>query len=50
MTFNSLTFVVFLALVYAAYWAVRSWTGRKAFLLAADKKRSLIRLLRGNCP
>lgn len=36
MTFDSLTFVVFLALVYAGYWAVRSWTARKSFLLAAS--------------
>ncbi len=36
MTFDSLTFVVFLALVYAGHWAVRSWTARKAFLLATS--------------
>lgn len=36
MTFDSLTFVVFLALVYAAYWALRPWTGRKALLLIAS--------------
>src|SRR5712692_9772108 len=36
MTFDSLTFVVFLALVYAGHWAVRSWTARKAILLAAS--------------
>ena len=36
MTFDSLTFVVFLALVYAGYWMVRSWTWRKRFLLAAS--------------
>ena len=36
MTFDSLTFIVFLALVYAGYWMVRSWTWRKRFLLAAS--------------
>ena len=36
MTFDSLTFVVFLAVVFACYWAVRSWTARKVFLLAAS--------------
>src|SRR5438552_17531641 len=36
MTFDSLTFVVFLALVYASYWMLRSWTARKAFLLVAS--------------
>jgi alginate O-acetyltransferase complex protein AlgI len=36
MTFDSLTFVVFLTLVYAAYWSVRSWTARKVLLLAAS--------------
>jgi hypothetical protein len=36
MTFDSLTFIVFLALVYAGYWMVHSWTWRKRFLLAAS--------------
>jgi alginate O-acetyltransferase complex protein AlgI len=36
MTFDSLTFIVFLALVYAGYWMVRSWTWRKRFLLVAS--------------
>ncbi|MGH8851605.1 MAG: MBOAT family O-acyltransferase [Casimicrobiaceae bacterium] len=36
MTFDSLTFVVFLAVIYAGYWAVRSWTARKVFLLVAS--------------
>jgi len=36
MTFDSLTFVVFLALVYAGYWMLRPWRARKAFLLVAS--------------
>ncbi|MGH8713647.1 MAG: MBOAT family O-acyltransferase [Casimicrobiaceae bacterium] len=36
MTFDSLTFVVFLGIIFAGYWAVGSWTARKAFLLAAS--------------
>ena len=36
MTFDSLTFVVFLAAIFGGYWAVRSWTARKAFLLGAS--------------
>lgn len=36
MTFDSLTFVVFLAVIFAGYWSVRSWTARKVFLLAAS--------------
>lgn len=36
MTFDSLTFVVFLAGIFGGYWAVRSWTARKVFLLGAS--------------
>ncbi len=36
MTFDSLTFLTFLALVFAGYWAVKSWTARKVFLLGAS--------------
>lgn len=36
MTFDSLTFAVFLALTYAAHWAVRPWRARKVFLLIAS--------------
>jgi len=36
MTFDSLTFVVFLAVIFGGYWAVRSWTARKVFLLGAS--------------
>jgi D-alanyl-lipoteichoic acid acyltransferase DltB (MBOAT superfamily) len=36
MTFDSLTFVVFLALVFAVYWSIRSWTAKKALLLGAS--------------
>ena len=36
MTFDSLTFAVFLAVVFAAYWLVPGWTARKVFLLAAS--------------
>jgi alginate O-acetyltransferase complex protein AlgI len=36
MTFDSLTFVVFLAAIFGGYWAVRSWTARKVFLLSAS--------------
>src|SRR4029078_8932713 len=36
VTFDSLTFVVFLAAIFAGYWTVRSWTARKVFLLAAS--------------
>src|SRR4029078_10603162 len=36
MTFDSLTFVVFLAAIFGGYWAVRSWTARKVFLLGAS--------------
>ncbi len=36
MTFDSLTFVVFLALTFAAYWATPSWTARKVLVLACS--------------
>jgi alginate O-acetyltransferase complex protein AlgI len=36
MLFNSLTFVVFFALVLALYWSVRSWSMRKNVLLVAS--------------
>jgi len=36
MLFNSLTFVVFFALVVSAYWSIRSWTLRKNLLLVAS--------------
>src|ERR1700761_5700779 len=36
MLFNSLTFVVFFAIVLAFYWSMRSWTGRKNLLLVAS--------------
>lgn len=36
MLFNSLTFVVFFAVVLAAYWRLRSWEARKNLLLAAS--------------
>ncbi|MDQ6620688.1 MAG: MBOAT family protein [Pseudomonadota bacterium] len=36
MTFDSLTFLVFLACIYVAYWAVSSWTLRKSLLLFAS--------------
>src|SRR6266550_57659 len=36
MTFDSLTFVVFLALTFVAYWATPSWTARKALVLACS--------------
>src|SRR2546421_4252132 len=36
MTFDSLTFVVFLALPFIAYWATPSWTARKALVLACS--------------
>src|SRR3954465_5932023 len=36
MLFNSLTFVVFFALVLGAYWTIQSWTSRKNLLLAAS--------------
>src|SRR4051812_41395324 len=36
MLFNSLTFVVFFAVVLAIYWSLRSWNARKNVLLAAS--------------
>ncbi len=36
MLFNSLTFVVFFALVLSAYWTIRSWNARKNLLLVAS--------------
>jgi len=36
MLFNSLTFIVFFAVVLAAYWTMRSWDGRKNLLLVAS--------------
>jgi len=36
VTFDSLTFVVFLAAIFGGYWTVRSWPARKIFLLAAS--------------
>jgi alginate O-acetyltransferase complex protein AlgI len=36
MLFNSLTFVVFFAVVVTAYWTLRSWAARKNLLLVAS--------------
>ena len=36
MLFNSLTFVVFFALVVSAYWSIRSWKARKNLLVVAS--------------
>src|SRR4051812_11341070 len=36
MLFNSLTFVVFFALVLTGYWTLRSWSARKNLLLVAS--------------
>ena len=36
MLFNSLTFVVFFAVVLSAYWMMESWRGRKNLLLIAS--------------
>jgi alginate O-acetyltransferase complex protein AlgI len=36
MLFNSLTFVVFFAIVVSAYWMMESWRGRKNLLLIAS--------------
>ena len=36
MTFTTLTFVLFLPIVFAAYWSTRSHDGRNAVLLAAS--------------
>src|SRR6202165_787917 len=36
MLFNSLTFVVFFAVVVSAYWSIASWTARKNLLVVAS--------------
>jgi len=36
MTFDSLTFVVFLALAFVCYWSIRSWRARKVLLLVSS--------------
>src|SRR5467141_186207 len=36
MLFNSLTFVVFFAVVVVAYWSIRSWNARKNLLVVAS--------------
>src|SRR6202049_3724590 len=36
MTFDSLTFAVFLALTFVTYWATPSWTARKVLVLACS--------------
>src|SRR6185295_12399934 len=36
MTFDSLSFLVFLGLIYALYWSVRSWRSRKLLLLGGS--------------
>src|SRR5437660_2881668 len=36
MLFNSLTFVVFFAIVVTAYWSMRSWNARKNLLVVAS--------------
>src|SRR5205814_1682977 len=36
MLFNSLTFVVFFAVVVTAYWSIRSWPARKNLLVVAS--------------
>ena len=36
MLFNSLTFIVFLAVVVSAYWSLRSWPARKNLLVVAS--------------
>src|SRR5436189_174679 len=36
MLFNSLTFVVFFAVVVTAYWSIRFWNARKNFLVVAS--------------
>ncbi len=36
MLFNSLTFVVFFAVVVSAYWMLDSWRGRKNLLVIAS--------------
>ena len=46
MLFNSLTFVVFFAVVLTLYWSMRSWNGRKNLLLVASSIRRLYHKLR----
>ena len=36
MLFNSLTFVVFFAVVVTAYWSIRSWNARKNLLVTSS--------------
>jgi D-alanyl-lipoteichoic acid acyltransferase DltB (MBOAT superfamily) len=36
MLFNSLTFVVFFAVVVTLYWSMRSWNARKNLLVVAS--------------
>jgi alginate O-acetyltransferase complex protein AlgI len=36
MLFNSLTFVVFFAVVVTLYWSIRSWNARKNLLVTAS--------------
>jgi alginate O-acetyltransferase complex protein AlgI len=36
VTFDSLSFLTFLVLIYAAYWSVRTWRARKMLLLGAS--------------
>ena len=36
MLFNSLTFVVFFAVVVTVYWSIRSWNARKNLLVVAS--------------
>jgi alginate O-acetyltransferase complex protein AlgI len=36
MLFNSLTFVVFFAVVVTAYWSMTSWAARKNLLVVAS--------------
>ena len=36
MTFDSLSFLLFLVLIYAAYWGVRTWRYRKMLLLGGS--------------
>src|SRR4051794_13870161 len=36
MTFDSLSFLAFLVLIYIAYWGVRTWRARKMLLLGGS--------------
>src|SRR5437879_9711151 len=36
MLFNSLTFIVFFAVVVTLYWSIRSWNARKNLLVTAS--------------